>query len=57
MPKTIKEVYTDGNGNTTVEYSDDSTRKYNVDDVPVVSTNPLTGGENVGGTGWPRPAC
>lgn len=44
MPKTIKEVYTDYSGYTTVEYSDDSTRKYSVDDVPTVSTNPLTGG-------------
>lgn len=36
MPKTIKEVYTDYTGYTTVEYSDD-------DDVPTVSTNPSTG--------------
>lgn len=44
MPKTIKEVYTDYTGYTTVEYSDDSTRKYSVDDVATVNTNPLTGG-------------
>lgn len=43
MPKTIKEVYTDYTGYTTVEYSDDTTRKYSVDDVPTVQTNPLTG--------------
>jgi lysophospholipase L1-like esterase len=43
MPKTIKEVYQDYGGNTTIEYSDDSVRKFSVDDVPTVSTNPLTG--------------
>lgn len=53
MPKTIKEVYSDYTGVTTVEYSDDTTRTYTVDDVPTVSTNPLTGmatGINAGGT-------
>jgi len=45
MPiKPIKEVYTDVGGNTTVEYSDDSTRKFNVEDVVTASTNAATGG-------------
>lgn len=44
MPKTIKEVYSDYTGVTTVEYSDDSTRTYTVDDIATVNTNPLTRG-------------
>lgn len=44
MPKTIKEVHTDYTGVTTVEYSDDSTRTYTVDDIATLKTDPLTGG-------------
>ncbi|ASJ79271.1 putative membrane-anshored cell surface protein [Curvibacter phage P26059A] len=44
MPKTIKEVYSDYAGVTTIEYSDDTTRTYTVDDVATVKSNPLTGG-------------
>jgi len=42
--KPIKEVYTDIGGNTTVEYSDDSTRKFNVEDVVTAQVNAVTGG-------------
>jgi len=42
--KIVKEVYTDIGGNTTVEYSDDTTNKFNVADTVTASTNPLTGG-------------
>ncbi len=44
MPKTIKEVYSDYTGVTTIEYSDDTTRTYTVDEVATVKSNPLTGG-------------
>jgi hypothetical protein len=54
MPNTIKEVYTDYSGNTTVEYSDGSVRKFGVDDVPTVSTNPLTGGLVLAAAGMDR---
>ncbi len=47
MPKTIKEVYTDYSGYTTVEYSDGSTRTYTVDDVPTVQSNSITGGKEL----------
>lgn len=30
MPKTIREIYTDISGNVSVEYSDDSTRNFNL---------------------------
>lgn len=43
MPKTIKEVYSDYAGVTTIEYSDDTTRTYSVDEVATVKSNPLTG--------------
>jgi len=42
--KIVKEVYTDIGGNTTVEYSDDTTNKFNVADTVTASTNPVTGG-------------
>ena len=42
--KVIKEIVTDVGGNTTIEYSDDTTQKYNVADVVTAQVNPLTGG-------------
>ena len=42
MPKTIKEFIQDYSGNVTIEYSDGTTRAYSADDVPTVSTNPVT---------------
>jgi len=45
MPiKPIKEVYTDVGGNVTVEYSDDSTMKFNQADTVTAVTNPSPGG-------------
>jgi len=44
MPnKTIKEVYTDLGGNRTVEYSDGSTREYNLQSTIISFSNELTG--------------
>jgi len=44
MPiKPIKEVYTDVGGNVTVEYSDDSTMKFNQADTVTSSVNTVTG--------------
>lgn len=42
--KVIKEIVTDVGGNTTIEYSDDTTQKYNVADVVTAQSNPVTGG-------------
>lgn len=42
--KVIKEIVTDVGGNTTIEYSDDTTQKYNVADVVTAQTNSVTGG-------------
>ena len=42
--KIIKEIVTDVGGNTTIEFSDDTTQKYNVADVVTAQVNPLTGG-------------
>ena len=42
--KVIKEIITDVGGNTTIEYSDDTTQKYNVADVVTAQSNPVTGG-------------
>jgi len=45
MPiKPIKEIHTDSGGNVTVEYSDDSTMKFNQADTVTAVTNPVTGG-------------
>jgi len=44
MPiKPIKEIYTDLGGNITVEYSDDSTMKFNQADTVTASVNAATG--------------
>jgi len=44
MPaKTVKEVYQGYDGYTTIEFSDDSTRTYSVNDVATYVTDPLTG--------------
>lgn len=54
--KVIKEIVTDVGGNTTIEYSDDTTQKYNVADVVTAQVNPLTGGitESVGNYSRPK---
>lgn len=44
VTKVIKEIITDVGGNTTIEYSDDTTQKYNVADVVTAQSNPVTGG-------------
>ena len=43
--KTVKEIVTDVGGNVSVEYSDDSTSKFNLADAVTASTNPVTGGD------------
>ena len=42
--KIVKEIVTDVGGNVSVEYSDDSTAKFNIADTVTAVTNPLTGG-------------
>ena len=42
--KTIKEIVQDVAGNVSVEYSDDSTNKFNVADTVTSKVNPVTGG-------------
>ena len=44
MPvKTIKEIYTDIGGNTTVEYDNNSVLKFNVSEIVIATTEPTTG--------------
>jgi len=47
--KIIKEIVTDVGGNTTIEFSDDTTQKYNVADVVTAQVNPVTGGISLSG--------
>jgi hypothetical protein len=43
MTKTVTEYSVDVGGNTTVEYSDGSTNKFNITDAVTAKTNPVTG--------------
>jgi len=44
MTKTVTEYSVDVGGNTTVEYSDGTTNKFNITDAVTAQTNPVTGG-------------
>jgi len=51
--KIVKEIVTDVGGNVSVEYSDDSTAKFNIADTVTAVTNPLTGGIDLTAGGAP----